>query len=90
MQVGIFAWIVLGAIAGFAAGLLSGDRWGIFLTIGAGIAGGLLGGYLASAMFHNGDVSGITAESVVIAVAGALVLIVLWDAYSHGSRRSHA
>jgi uncharacterized membrane protein YeaQ/YmgE (transglycosylase-associated protein family) len=84
--VGIFAWIVVGAIAGLIATLIMGGRTGLVVTLGLvmtillGIAGGLLGGFIATNVFHVGNVDGINAESIIIATAGALVLIVTWHA----------
>lgn len=85
---GIFAWIVVGAIAGFIATLITGDREGILMTIILGIVGGLVGGYLATNVFHYGKVDGINFESTVIAIAGALVVIVTWNALTRRSGRS--
>lgn len=72
---GIIAWIVLGAIAGFIANLLVGGREGIIGTILLGIVGAIVGGWLAQALFHQGDVNGINVESIVIAVLGSIIVL---------------
>jgi uncharacterized membrane protein YeaQ/YmgE (transglycosylase-associated protein family) len=72
---GIIAWIILGAIAGFVANLLVGGREGIIGTIILGIVGAVVGGWIASAVFHKGDISGINIESIVIAVLGAILVL---------------
>ncbi len=79
---GIFAWIVVGAIAGFVATLIAGGHEGIVGTVVLGILGGLLGGWVATSVLKlsGGGVNGINLESVVIAIAGALALIVVWRA----------
>lgn len=77
---GIFAWIVVGAIAGFVATVLMGDRVGVIVTVILGILGGLLGGWVAVNFFHYGDVTGINLYSIVLAIAGALVVIATWHA----------
>jgi uncharacterized membrane protein YeaQ/YmgE (transglycosylase-associated protein family) len=77
---GIFAWIVVGAIAGYVATLILGENDGIIVTILLGIVGGLVGGYLATTVFKIGVVDGINLESIVIAIAGALIVIVTWHA----------
>ncbi|MGA3058067.1 MAG: GlsB/YeaQ/YmgE family stress response membrane protein [Candidatus Limnocylindrales bacterium] len=88
---GIFAWIVVGAVAGLIATLIMGGRTGLVMTLGLlmtvaiGIAGGLLGGWVATNVFHYGSMDGINIESIIIAIAGALVLIVTWRALT--SRR---
>jgi uncharacterized membrane protein YeaQ/YmgE (transglycosylase-associated protein family) len=83
---GIFAWVVVGAVAGLVATMILGGRTGFVMTLGLlmtvvlGIAGGLLGGWVATNVFHYGTMDGINIESIIIATAGALVLIVTWHA----------
>jgi uncharacterized membrane protein YeaQ/YmgE (transglycosylase-associated protein family) len=77
---GILSWIVLGAIAGFLANMIVGGREGLIGTIILGIVGAVVGGYIASAVFHKGDVSGINIESIVIAVLGAILVLFVWRA----------
>ncbi len=79
---GIISWIVLGAIAGFLANLVVGGREGILGTIILGIVGAVVGGWLASEVFHKGDVTGVNVESIVIAVIGAIIVLVVWTAVS--------
>ena len=79
---GIISWIVLGAIAGFLANMLVGGREGVIGTIILGIVGAVVGGYLAEAIFHKGDVSGINPESIVIAVIGAIIVLFVYRAVS--------
>jgi len=75
---GIISWIVLGAIAGFLANMLIGGGEGVIGTIILGIVGAVVGGYLASAIFHKGDVTGVNIESIVISVLGAILVLVVW------------
>lgn len=92
MIVNIIAWIVLGAIAGWIAGLLvSGDeRWGVIGHVVLGIVGAVIGGFLASALFNvntgaqNGD---INIASIVVAVIGAVLVVVVVNMLT-GSRRT--
>jgi len=79
---GIVSWIVLGAIAGFLANMIVGGREGVIGTIILGIVGAVVGGYIASSIFHKGDVTGINLESVVIAVLGAILVLFVWRALS--------
>ena len=46
------------------------------------------GGYLAQAVLHKGDVSGVNIESIVIAVVGAIIVMFVWRALRGSSRRS--
>lgn len=81
---GLIAWIVLGAIAGFLANLVMGGRTGIIGTILLGIIGAIVGGWLAGAVLGVGDISGLNLESVAVAVFGAIVVIFLARAFTGG------
>lgn len=79
---GIISWIVLGAIAGFLANMIVGGREGLIGTIILGIVGALVGGYIAQALFHKGDVTGVNIESIVISAIGAIVVLFVWRAFT--------
>jgi uncharacterized membrane protein YeaQ/YmgE (transglycosylase-associated protein family) len=81
---GLLAWIIVGAIAGFLANLVMGSREGLLLMIVLGIIGALVGGFLAEALFHRGSVNGINLESIVIATLGAIVVVFVVRALQGG------
>lgn len=85
---GIVAWIVLGAIAGYLAGMLvKGDEgMGIIGHIVLGIVGALVGGFLAGALFGTNPVNGIDITSIVVAVIGAVIAVVVWNALTGRTR----
>lgn len=83
---GIISWIVLGAIAGYLATLIAGGPGGILATIVLGIIGAVVGGYLADSVLHKGDVTGINIESIVIAVIGSIIVLVVWRAIARRQR----
>ena len=70
------SWIVFGLIAGAIAKLLmpGRDPGGIIITILLGIAGSVVGGYLAT-LLGFGEVSGFDMRSLVAAIGGAMVLL---------------
>jgi uncharacterized membrane protein YeaQ/YmgE (transglycosylase-associated protein family) len=72
---GILAWIVLGAIAGFIANLIMGSREGLVMMIALGIVGAVVGGFVAGTLLHVADVTGLNLESLVVAVIGAIGVI---------------
>lgn len=76
---GFLTWIVLGGIVGAIAKLImpGKDPGGIFVTILLGIAGAFIGGYV-STLLGFGTVTGFNIISIVIAVVGALVLLVIY------------
>ena len=73
---GILAWIVFGAIAGFIAKFImpGDDPGGFIITIVIGIAGAFVGGFLGS-LAGFGDISGFDLRSMGMAIGGALVLL---------------
>jgi uncharacterized membrane protein YeaQ/YmgE (transglycosylase-associated protein family) len=73
---GILTWIVLGLVVGALAKFImpGKDPGGVFITILIGIAGALIGGFIASAI-GLGTVTGFDLGSLVIATAGALLLL---------------
>ncbi|MEW6496100.1 MAG: GlsB/YeaQ/YmgE family stress response membrane protein [Cyanobacteriota bacterium] len=80
---GIIAWIVLGLIAGaIAKAIYPGHQGGgILATIGLGILGALVGGWLGNALFGVGagaTVGAISIPSIIFAIIGALILLFLW------------
>ena len=77
---GIVAWIVLGAIAGWITNLIMGGGEGILLTIILGIVGAVVGGYLAGTVLGIADVTGINVESIVVAVVGAVIVVAIYRA----------
>lgn len=76
---GIIAWIVVGLIAGWLAGLvMKGGGYGVIGDIIVGIVGGLIGGFLASVVFGAPDaVNGINLISIITAFVGSVVLIAI-------------
>jgi len=73
---GIISWIVLGLIVGvLAKSIMPGqDPGGIIVTILIGIAGALVGGFIAS-FLGLGTLTGFSLRSIVVATAGALLLL---------------
>jgi uncharacterized membrane protein YeaQ/YmgE (transglycosylase-associated protein family) len=86
MIITIIAWIVLGAIAGWIAGLLvrGDERWGAIGHIVLGIVGAFVGGFLAQLLglspgpAGGGDV--VNIYSIIVAVIGAVIVVVLVNA----------
>jgi uncharacterized membrane protein YeaQ/YmgE (transglycosylase-associated protein family) len=74
------AWIVLGLIAGFIGSkLVNKSGEGALLDIGLGIVGACVGGWLFNA-FGMVGVTGLNIYSMVVAVVGAVVVLVLYHA----------
>ena len=73
---GILSWILLGLIVGvLAKWIMPGDDpGGILVTIGLGIAGAFVGGFLAS-MLGIATAGGFSLGGIVVATGGALLLL---------------
>lgn len=76
MQYGVIGWILVGLIAGVLAKMImpGKDPGGIIVTILIGIAGALIGGFVASKL----NVGGGNIMNIVIATCGAIVLLILY------------
>jgi uncharacterized membrane protein YeaQ/YmgE (transglycosylase-associated protein family) len=72
---GIIWWIVVGLIAGWAAGkIMKGGGYGVVADILLGIVGGIVGGWIVG--FFGGGGGGFIS-SILVAILGAVVLIEL-------------
>ena len=76
----IIGWIILGLVSGFIASKLVNRRGeGIILDIVLGIVGAIVGGWLFS-FFGAAGVTGFNLYSMVVAVIGAVVVLVIYHA----------
>jgi uncharacterized membrane protein YeaQ/YmgE (transglycosylase-associated protein family) len=77
---GIIAWLVLGAIAGWLAGLIvDGRGFGLLGDIVVGIIGAFIGGFVGSALL-GWDITGFNVSSLILAVIGAVILLAILKA----------
>ena len=76
---GLLSWLLMGLIAGaLGKWIMPGkDPGGIVVTILLGIGGALLGGWIGS-MLGIGTVNSFSIGSILLAVAGALILLFLY------------
>ncbi len=83
---GILAWIIVGLIAGWLAGVvMRGGGYGLLGDILVGIVGAIIGGFLAGALFGiPNPVNGVNVTSIIIAFLGAVILIAILRAFSRG------
>jgi uncharacterized membrane protein YeaQ/YmgE (transglycosylase-associated protein family) len=76
--VGIIAWIVLGAIAGWITNMIMGGKEGVIATIILGIVGAVVGGWLAGTVLKVADVTGVNIQSIIVAVVGAIIVVAVY------------
>jgi uncharacterized membrane protein YeaQ/YmgE (transglycosylase-associated protein family) len=74
----IIAWIVLGLVAGWLAGMIMrGSGYGIIGDIVLGVLGAIVGGWITGLVMGGDLVNGFNVVSVIVAVLGAIVLIAI-------------
>ncbi len=80
---GIFSWLVVGTITGLLAGMvMKGGGFGIIGDIFVSVIGGVSAGLIASYFFDIGDpFSGINLASILVAFAGAVLLLLALSAF---------
>lgn len=72
----ILIWLVLGVLAGWIASLITKSSHSVVGDIFLGIIGAYVGGFIMG-FFGKTGVSGFDFYSLIVAVIGAIVLIVL-------------
>jgi uncharacterized membrane protein YeaQ/YmgE (transglycosylase-associated protein family) len=79
-RMGIIAWLVLGLLAGFIGSkIVNKTGEGMLMDILIGIVGAALGGWIAGFFGFNG-VTGLNIPSLIIAVVGSIVLLLIYRA----------
>jgi uncharacterized membrane protein YeaQ/YmgE (transglycosylase-associated protein family) len=74
----ILAWLVLGLIAGFIGSkIVNRTGEGLILDIVLGIVGAFVGGFIFK-LFGEPGVTGLNIYSMVVAVIGAVVVLLLY------------
>lgn len=87
---GILSWIVVGAIAGWLAGLgMKGRGFGVLGEIILVIGGGLIGGWLAGELLNlQAAVNGNSPIGILVAFLGVIGLIAVLRLSKGRGRRS--
>jgi uncharacterized membrane protein YeaQ/YmgE (transglycosylase-associated protein family) len=83
----ILALIILGLVAGFIGSkIVNRSGEGVFLDIVLGVVGALVGGFLFN-QFGAEGVSGLNIYSLIVAVIGAIVVLVIYHFVIRGTAR---
>jgi len=70
---GIIWWIIVGLIAGWAAGkIMKGSGYGALMDIVIGIVGAVIGGWIMSMVGFGG---GGLIWTIIVAIIGAVILV---------------
>lgn len=82
----IIAWIVLGLIAGFIASqIVNKSGEGLILDLVLGVIGAFVGGYVFT-LFGAAPVTGLNLYSILVAVVGAIIVLVVYHMIAGGRR----
>jgi Predicted membrane protein len=84
---GIIGWIIIGALAGWIASMVTGNnrRMGAGMNILVGIIGGFIGGLIMNLAGGIG-VTGFNLWSLMVACIGAIVLLLIVNAFSRKTK----
>lgn len=84
----ILSWIVLGLVAGFIGSkIVNKAGEGILVDILLGIVGAVVGGYIFR-FFGATGVSGLNIYSLIVAVIGSIVFLVVYHAVRGGMSKA--
>jgi uncharacterized membrane protein YeaQ/YmgE (transglycosylase-associated protein family) len=85
---GIISWLILGLIAGFIASkIVNKAGEGFLLDLILGMVGAVVGGWLFR-VFGMPGVTGFNAYSLIVAVVGAVVFLVVYHWLFHRGARN--
>jgi uncharacterized membrane protein YeaQ/YmgE (transglycosylase-associated protein family) len=78
---GIIGWIIIGAVAGWIASMVTKNNWkmGAGSNILVGIIGGFIGG-LAMNLLGGHGITGFNLWSLLVATGGAIILLLIVNA----------
>lgn len=79
---GIIGWIIIGALAGWIASLITGNdkEMGAWANIIVGIIGGFIGG-IAMNLLGGYGITGFNIWSLIVAIVGAVILLLIVNAF---------
>lgn len=83
----ILYWIIIGALAGWIASIITGknSEMGATANIVVGIVGAFIGGFIVNVLGGQG-ITGFNLWSLIVAIFGAVILILLVGLFRRGSK----
>ena len=90
-MINFIIWLILGAIIGWLAGMVMGDRGGTIMNIVVGIVGAFLGGFVFNLLGIGGsniNNSDFSIGGLVVSLIGACILLGIVNLVRRGSLRT--
>ncbi len=77
---GIIGWIIIGALAGWLASMVTGNdkKMGGFANIAVGVIGGFIGGFIMN-LLGGAGVTGFNLWSLLVAFIGSLIFLWIFN-----------
>ena len=82
----LVSWLIVGAVAGFLASVLTHAHEGLITMVVIGIVGAVVGGWVASDLLHIANVTGINSTSIAVATVGAIIVLFVVGSWSRRGR----
>lgn len=88
IDLSIIAWLVVGALAGWIAGMVvPGDEgYGWLGSLIAGIVGALVGGWIVGIVTGVNYMDDFTIGTIIAAIVGAIIVVFVWKSLAGRSR----
>ena len=83
----ILIYLVVAAVIGWVASEIMHDRSNLLINIIVAVVGAFLAGWFLSPIFHVGSInSAITWQTVLLTLAGAVILLAILNLFRRGRR----
>jgi uncharacterized membrane protein YeaQ/YmgE (transglycosylase-associated protein family) len=88
-MVNFIIWLIVGAIIGWLASMLMGQREGLLLNIVVGIVGAFLAGLVLSPLLGIGTINqgNFSLPALIVSLLGAVALLAIVSLFRHGTAR---
>lgn len=80
---GIISWIIIGALAGWLASIITGneEKMGAGKNIIVGILGAFIGGFIMNLIGGTG-ITGFNIWSLIVSFVGSVILLLIINAFN--------
>ena len=88
-MINFIVWLVVGAIIGWVASQLMGQREGLLLNIVVGIVGAFLAGLVLTPLLHIPTINqgSFSLPALIVSLLGAVALLAIVSVFRRGTAR---